>query len=142
MDSEGGATKSRAPDLKESACTHPPHAAPPRPSSPWPPHSRSACPFPPTPHPSPTKYAGASVTVVTDGLARQLATAIATPATRSRVTAAVAAGPVDLAALSLGTPFGSSRAAANRALRVAKGLPGGEESLLRVRLADAACMPP
>lgn len=81
---------------------------------------------------------GASVAVVTDGLARQLATTIADPAARSRVVSAVAAGPVDLASLSLGTPFAGSRAAADQAVRTAKGLPSGKESLLRVRLGDAS----
>ena len=81
---------------------------------------------------------GASVAAVTDGLARNLAAAIADPATRSRVTAAVTAGPVDLASLLMGTPLASSRAAADQAVRIAKGLPAGRESLLRVRLGDAS----
>ncbi|MEV0269391.1 DUF3103 family protein [Hamadaea sp. NPDC050747] len=81
---------------------------------------------------------GGSVAAVTDTLAHRLATELGRPAARSRVTAAVAARPVDLAALRLGTRFAADVTAANHAVRVAKGLPDGTESLLRVRLADVS----
>ncbi|MCP2322159.1 hypothetical protein HDA40_000666 [Hamadaea flava] len=83
-------------------------------------------------------FAGASVATVTDTLAHRLAAELGKPAARSRVTSAVAAGSVDLAALPLGTRFAADVAAANHAVRAAKGLPDGAESLLRVRLADAS----
>ncbi|MBB5868237.1 hypothetical protein F4553_001616 [Allocatelliglobosispora scoriae] len=82
-----------------------------------------------------------SVASITDGLARRLAGTLATPAARSRVTAAVAAAPVDLANLSLGTQFATARTAANHAVQTAKGLPTTADSLLRVRLAHPDMLP-
>ena len=76
-----------------------------------------------------------SVYATTDQLAHELAAVMRDRTQRDRVVAAVSNGSVDLATIGLGASFARSVQAANQAVSVAKGLPGGV-SLLQVRLAD------
>lgn len=75
------------------------------------------------------------VATLTDNLARQLARMLADPAIRTRITSAVAKGPVDLLTIEPQSGFGSAARAANVAVTTARGLPTTSGSLLQLRLA-------
>ncbi|WP_200210620.1 DUF3103 family protein [Micromonospora coerulea] len=70
----------------------------------------------------------------TDRLARQVAGALADPATRDRVVAAVTAGPVDLLTARLNARTDRGAQSANAAVLAAKGLPAATGSVLQLRL--------
>ncbi|WP_307854719.1 DUF3103 family protein [Micromonospora sp. C31] len=85
-------------------------------------------------HPAPASAAVASpVFAITDGVARQVARTDRAGLTRLGV--AAANGPVDLLAAGVDARLAGDLRAANQRLLVAKGLPGGTGSLLRLRLA-------
>lgn len=75
-----------------------------------------------------------AVCAITNGLARQLAGALADPTTRARIASAVSTGPVDLATIEAGSTLSAAIRAANQAVLDAKGLPVTSGSLLRLRL--------
>jgi len=70
----------------------------------------------------------------TDRLAREVAGALADPATRDRVASAVTAGPVDLLTAGLGARADRTARSLNLAVLAAKGLPETTGSVLRLRL--------
>ncbi|MEU5908233.1 DUF3103 family protein [Micromonospora sp. NPDC047467] len=70
----------------------------------------------------------------TDRLAREVAGALADPATRARALAAVTAGPVDPLAARLGSRVDRAARAANAAVLTAKGLSASTGSVLHLRL--------
>ncbi|MFF5177874.1 DUF3103 family protein [Micromonospora sp. NPDC000316] len=70
----------------------------------------------------------------TDRLAREVADALADPATRARALAAVTAGPVDPLAARLGARVDRASRAANEAVLAAKGLSATTGSVLHLRL--------
>ncbi|MER7457882.1 DUF3103 family protein [Micromonospora sp. NPDC126480] len=86
--------------------------------------------------PQPTRSAPAAgpVASATDRLAREVAGALADPATRDRIARAVTAGPVDLLAAPLGTRTERAARSANETVLAAKGLPAATGSVLRLRL--------
>jgi len=79
--------------------------------------------------------APARLASITDGLARELATAFGDRATRERIVSAAAAGTVDPMTLEPGSRLADAVRAANREVLAAKGLPTTGGSLLRLRLA-------
>jgi len=83
----------------------------------------------------PSAAAPGRVASITEGLARELATAFTNQAARNRIVSAAAAGPVDLATVEPGTRLADAVRAANRDVLAAKGLPATGDSLLRLRLA-------
>ncbi|MFF4810698.1 DUF3103 family protein [Micromonospora chersina] len=87
-------------------------------------------------HPAPPATAAGPVSTVLDGVARQVAGALADESALRRLGAAVAAGPVDLLAAPVGGRLAGELRAANERLLAAKGLPAGTGSLLRLRLAQ------
>ncbi|MEH0971748.1 DUF3103 family protein [Micromonospora sp. CPCC 205546] len=84
-------------------------------------------------HPAPAPVVASPVFAITDGVARQVALTGRSELTRLGVSAAN--GPVDLLAAGVGARLAGDLRAANQRLLVAKGLPGGTGSLLRLRLA-------
>ncbi|MEU9740609.1 DUF3103 family protein [Micromonospora chersina] len=87
-------------------------------------------------HSAPPATAAGPVSTVLDGVARQVAGALADESALRRLGAAVAAGPVDLLAAPVSGRLAGDLRAANERLLVAKGLPAGTGSLLRLRLAQ------
>jgi len=75
-----------------------------------------------------------SISSVTDGLARQLASAFTDRAVQHRVAAAVAGAPVDLTTVEAGSAFAAALRSANQAVLAAKGLPATAGSMLQLRL--------
>ncbi|MER7417191.1 DUF3103 family protein [Micromonospora peucetia] len=83
--------------------------------------------------PTPAAVAASPVFGIIDGVARQVA--VAGRSELGRLGASAAHGPVDLLAVSVNGRLASDLRAANQRLLVAKGLPDGTGSLLRLRLA-------
>lgn len=74
------------------------------------------------------------VLAATDRLAREVAGALADPATRDRIVSAVTAGPMDLLAAGLDARADRAVRSANQAVLAAKGLPAATGSVLQLRL--------
>ncbi|MFJ8582178.1 DUF3103 family protein [Micromonospora sp. NPDC093277] len=74
------------------------------------------------------------VSAGTDRVAREVADALADPATRDRVVSAVTAGPVDLLTAGLNARADRTARSVNQAVLAAKGLPENTGSVLRLRL--------
>jgi hypothetical protein len=83
--------------------------------------------------PAPAAVAASPIGGILDGVARRLA--VADRPTVDRLGGAAARGPVDLLAAGVAGGLAGDLRAANQRLLVAKGLPGGTGSLLRLRLA-------
>ncbi|MFI7514577.1 DUF3103 family protein [Micromonospora echinofusca] len=84
-------------------------------------------------HPAPAPAVASPVFAITDGVARQVA--VTDRAELTRLGVAAASGPVDLLAAGVDARLAGDLRVANQRLLVAKGLPGGTGSLLRLRLA-------
>ncbi|MCX4388779.1 DUF3103 domain-containing protein [Micromonospora peucetia] len=83
--------------------------------------------------PAPAAVAASPVFAIVDGVARQVA--VADRSELGRLGVSAANGPVDLLATSVNGRLAGDLRAANQRLLIAKGLPGGTGSLLRLRLA-------
>ncbi|MFG2007838.1 DUF3103 family protein [Micromonospora sp. NPDC048868] len=84
-------------------------------------------------HPVPAPAVASPVFAITDGVARQVA--LTGRSELTRLGGSAVNGPVDLLAAGVDARLAGQLRAANQRLLVAKGLPGGTGSLLRLRLA-------
>ncbi|MEU5941729.1 DUF3103 family protein [Micromonospora sp. NPDC047548] len=83
--------------------------------------------------PAPVAVAASPVSTIIDGVARQVSVADRT--TMDRLSISAANGPIDLLTVNVNGRLAGDLRAANQRLLIAKGLPGGTGSLLRLRLA-------